>query len=108
MKRGTYIAIQIAAVLAAAALIVLAFTACGTAPKPIDPCQINPTKTNTAGQWVEHDDEPLDDDPCDSDDLYEDLRIHGVTPSPRKPKPVVSPNKPATSAKTSGSNKPYK
>lgn len=41
-------------------------TACG---EPQDPCQINPTYQAADGEWREADGEPLDNDPCDSDDL---------------------------------------
>lgn len=53
----------------AAALFFLA-VACKSNPPP-DPCQINPTRTNSAGTWVEADGEALDEDPCDADDQHE-------------------------------------
>lgn len=43
-----------------------ATAACGD---PVDPCQVNPTRTAANGEWVEADGEPLDSDPCDSDDV---------------------------------------
>jgi hypothetical protein len=55
-----------AAFLLSATLAAGLMAGCGD---PQDPCQVNPTKTAASGDWVEADGEPLDDDPCDSDDL---------------------------------------
>lgn len=75
-----------AAVLLAA---VLGLTGCGDS-QAADPCQVNPTKTAADGRWVEADGEPLDDDPCDADDAWED-----DSDSHKKPvkKPVKKPTK---------------
>lgn len=49
---------------------VLSLAACGNSPAaPVDPCQINPTKSTADGIWLEWDNEPLDADPCDSDEV---------------------------------------
>lgn len=51
--------------------------ACGD---PQDPCQVNPTRQAANGEWIEADGEPLDADPCDSDDLER----KGVKVKPKK------------------------
>lgn len=58
--------------------------------EPVDPCQIQPTKTNQAGQWVEWDDEAIDADPCDSDDLDE---AGHKKPTVKKPAKKPTPGK---------------
>ena len=71
--------------IALGALLVL--TGCGDT-QPVDPCQVNPTRTNALGQCVEADGEPCDSDPCDSDDLEEDSTKHKSPQFAPQKKPV--------------------
>lgn len=74
-----------AALAASAMLGALTLAACDA--KPVDPCQVNPTRTDAAGQWVEADGEQLDLDPCDADDLDGDGKHKVSTKKPNKPTP---------------------
>lgn len=71
-------------------------TMMGACSKPIlEPCQVNPTRQAQDGSWVEADGEPLDDDPCDADDLFEDGHQPKMpTPVIKKPEPKKTPAKP--------------
>jgi len=75
------------AVFAVAALLVGFLAGCG------DPQQATPIACATYqapdGTWMEEDNEPVDSDPCDTDDLFE-VR----TTAPAKPVPKASPAKP--------------
>jgi hypothetical protein len=67
----------------AVVVIVIGLVGCGV--KPIDPCQVHPTRTNVFGECVEYDSEACDSDPCDADDLVEHRK-----PSPAASKPKTS------------------
>lgn len=67
----------------------VALSACGR--EPVNPCQVQPTKTNASGEWVEWDDEAMDADPCDSDDLNSDgshKKPGAKKPAPKNTKPT--------------------
>lgn len=58
----------------------------------VDPCQVNPTRQASDGTWIEADGEPMDDDPCDADDVFDD---HDYKPTPviKLPEPKKTPAK---------------
>lgn len=94
---------------AAAMVLGLGVTACGS--EPFDPCAVNPTYQATDGQWYEADGEPLDDDPCDSDDFMDDghgHKIHKKKPGLVKPTITVKPIPRATPAKVPAPKTPVK
>ncbi len=59
----------------------------------------HPTYLNSAGQCMEADDEPCDEDPYDLDDWYESF--HGTKAPSKKPspKPMLTANQPKPSTK---------
>lgn len=79
---------------AVGAFLAVSLAACGDSP-PVDPCQVQPTRTNVFGQCVEYDGEACDDDPCDADDLTEsDGSGHKKpTAKPKVTKPKTSTTK---------------
>lgn len=58
----------------------------------INPCGVNPTTTNAAGECIEADGEVCDDDPCDSDDFddFDDFDKKKSTPKPKATSPKIS------------------
>lgn len=74
-------------ILAVGVLLIPTLQACSD---PVDPCQVNPTRQAADGTWVEADGEPLDDDPCDAEDLEHDgLKVKKT----KKPAPKVTVKK---------------
>lgn len=88
-------------VIAGAAAILLG--ACGKGA-PLQPVACA-TYQAPDGTWMEEDNEPVDDDPCDLDDLWE--REHKTpTPKPRVKSTVVKPS-PARTQPIGGRSKKF-
>lgn len=80
----------------AAALLAGALGLAACSSTPADPCQVNPTKQAADGTWLEWDDEPLDADPCDSDEVdgsgHRKPHVNKpIKPTVNKPAPVKPP-----------------
>lgn len=59
------------------AILALSLAAC---TDEINPCGVNPTITNMAGECIEADGEVCDDDPCDADEFDESDKHKKPTP----------------------------
>lgn len=70
-----------------AAVAFAALVACTS--KPVDPCEVHPTRGNFSGDCVEFDGEACDEDPCDADDLFDHAKPSKVKAST---KPAVKPS----------------
>lgn len=84
MIKAKHIAWALAASVAVLAAGVLG--ACDTNSAPQPPLVVCETWQAPDGTWMERDNEPVDDDPCD---LEADVHFPVIKPSTKKPSPVA-------------------